>query len=134
MLSGVKLYCVDPVLAATESKVMQGGVKLYCVDPVLAATESKVVQGGVKLYCVDRKYIFKDLVLVLHCPLREIRVAYLGKPLQRQEKRYPFLSVRAVFPCVQTAVLVPLFGIFNVRKDADACDCTQELCGHCKRV
>ena len=40
----------------------------------------------------------------------------------------------AVFFCVQTMLWLPAFGIFNVRTDADACNCTQGLYGHRKRV
>ena len=37
--------------------------------------------------------------------------------------------------CVQTMVWLPVFGIFNVRTDADACaDFTRGLYGHRKRV
>ena len=72
---------------------------------------------------------------LLHCALRGnsdqlTRV----KALQPQEQRYPaFLSVSTVFSCVQTMVWMPRFGIFNVRTDADACDCTRGLYGHRKR-
>ena len=61
------------------------------------------------------------------CPLREIRSPYLGKVQQLQEQRYPFLPVCAVFSCVQTMVWLPMFGILNVCKDVDACDCTRGL-------
>ena len=57
---------------------------------------------------------------------------YPGKAQPPQEQRYPFLSVCAVFSCVQTMVGC---GIFNVRTDVvDACDCTRGLYGHRKRV
>ena len=59
---------------------------------------------------------------------------YLGKVQELQEQRYPFLSVCAVFLCVQTMAWLPAFGIFNVRTDVDACDCTRVLYGHRKRV
>ena len=59
---------------------------------------------------------------------------YLGKAQQPQEQRYPFLSMCVVFPCVQTVVWLPVFGIFNVRTDVDACDCTRGLYGQRKRV
>ena len=59
---------------------------------------------------------------------------YPGKSQQPQEHRYPFLSVCGVFSCIQTMIWLPMFGIFNVRSDADACDCTRGLCGHRKRV
>ena len=39
-----------------------------------------------------------------------------------------------VFSCVQTMVWLPVFGVFNVPADVDACDCTQRLYGHRKRV
>ena len=42
-----------------------------------------------------------------------------------QEQRYPFLSVCAVFLSDQTMVWLPVFGIFNVHTDVDACDCAQ---------
>ena len=51
-----------------------------------------------------------------------------------QEQRYPFLSVRAAFSCVQTMVWLPGFGIFTCVTDVDACDCTQRLYGHRQRV
>jgi len=38
------------------------------------------------------------------------------------------------FPPLQTVVWLPVFGIFNVRSDVDACDCTRGLYGHRKRV
>ena len=44
---------------------------------------------------------------------------------QPQERRHPFLTVRAVFSCVQTKVWLPMLGIFNVRADVNACDCTR---------
>ena len=50
----------------------------------------------------------------------------MGKAQQSQEQRYPFLSVRAVFSCVQTMVWLPVFGIFNVRVDVDSCNCTAQ--------
>ena len=40
---------------------------------------------------------------------------------QPQEQRYPFLTVRAVFSCVQTKVWLPVLGVFNVRTDVKAC-------------
>ena len=36
---------------------------------------------------------------------------------QPQEQCYPFLSMCAVFSCVQTMVWLPMFGIFNVCTD-----------------
>ena len=49
-------------------------------------------------------------------PLREIRVAFTWiRLLQPQKQRYPFLTVRAVFPCVRTKVWLPMLGVFNVR-------------------
>ena len=53
---------------------------------------------------------------------------------QPQEQRYPLLTVRAVFSRVQTKIWLPVLGIFNVRTDANARDCTQELYGHRGRV
>ena len=53
---------------------------------------------------------------------------------QPQEKRYPLLTVRAVFSCLQTKVWLPTLRIFNVRTDFNACDCIRGLCRHRKRV
>ena len=50
---------------------------------------------------------------------------YLGEAQQPQEQRDPFLSVCAVFSCVQTMVRLPGLGIFNVCTEVDECDCTQ---------
>ena len=41
---------------------------------------------------------------------------YLGKAQRPQKQHYPFLSVCAVFSCVQTMVRLPVFGIFNTFK------------------
>ena len=59
---------------------------------------------------------------------------YLGMAQQPQEQRYPFLSECTVFSCVQTMVWLPAFGIFNVRTDVDACDCTRGLYRHQKSL
>ena len=40
----------------------------------------------------------------------------------------------AVFPCVQTTVWLPVFGIFSMHTDVDACNCTQGLYGHRKTL
>ena len=53
---------------------------------------------------------------------------------QLQEQHYPFLTVCTVFSCVQTTVWLPMLVIFNVHMDVNACDCTQGLYTHCKRV
>ena len=45
---------------------------------------------------------------------------YPGKSQQPQEQCYLFLSVCAIFSCVQTMVWLPVFWIFNVRTDVDA--------------
>ena len=71
-------------------------------------------------YC----YCFWFVFLVLRCLLRESRVALPGETQQQQEQRYPFLPVSAVLLGVQKMVWLPVFGILNVRTDADACDCT----------
>ena len=56
------------------------------------------------------------------------------RPQQPQEQRYPFLTVRAVFSCVQTKIWLPLFWIYNVRRDVNASDCTGRLYGHRKSL
>ena len=59
---------------------------------------------------------------------------YLGEAQQPQEQQNPLLSVCAVFPCVQTMAWLSVLGIFKVRMDADACDCTLGRWGHCKSL
>ena len=66
-------------------------------------------------------------------PQRKIQVALPGIQ-QPQEQRYPFLTVRAVFSCVQTEVWLPMLGIFNARTDVNACDRTRGLYGHRKSL
>ena len=56
------------------------------------------------------------------------------RPQQPQEQCYPFLTVRAVFSCVQTKIWLPLFWIYNVRRDVNASDCTGRLYGHRKSL
>ena len=41
---------------------------------------------------------------------------------QPHEQRYPFLTVRAVFSCVQIKAWLPMLGIFNVSTDVNTCD------------
>ena len=53
---------------------------------------------------------------------------------QPQEQRYPFLTVYAVFSCVQAKVWLPMLGILNVHIDVNVCDCTWVLFGHRRRV
>ena len=67
-------------------------------------------------------------------PCGKFGLSYPGMAQQPQKQRYPLLSVCAVFPCVQTMVWLPAFGIFNMDTDADACDCTRGLYGHRKSV
>ena len=40
----------------------------------------------------------------------------------------------AVFSCVQTEVLLPMLGIFNVLTDVNTRNCTRGLCKHCYSV
>ena len=57
-------------------------------------------------------FSFLYFYIVLLCPLREIRSPYLGTaaaraalPISISECCYPFQSVSAIFPCVQTTEL-----------------------------
>ena len=65
-------------------------------------------------------------------------VGNLGGPTQlRHSSRksstiYRFLLVCAVFPCSQTIVCLPLFGIFSVHLDVDARTFTLRLHTYCK--
>ena len=59
----------------------------------------------------------------------------LGLPyLVRRSSLPSSATVCAVFLCVQTMVWLPVFEIFNVRTDVDACDCTRGLCRPHERV
>ena len=65
--------------------------------------------------------------------MKEVGLPYPGKAQQPQEQHYPFLSVCAVFLCVQTTVWLPVFGTFNVCAEINACECTRGLYRCCKR-
>ena len=73
-------------------------------------------------------YTYNRSGLYLIVPHGKFGSPYLGKAQQPQEQRYPFLSGCAAFSCVQTTVWLPVFGVFNVRTDVDACDGTQGGC------
>ena len=76
------------------------------------------------------KFIFEHFIVLLG----KFRSPYLGKAQQSQKQCYPFLSVCAVFSCVQAMVWLPVFGVFNVCADVDSCNCTWGLYRHCMRV
>ena len=58
--------------------------------------------------------LFVAAALVLYCLLRDIWVALRPcKAQQPREQCYPFLTMNAVFSCVQTMVWLPMFRIFN---------------------
>ena len=80
-------------------------------------------------------FFFFKFYLTLHSSLvgNSGRLTWV-KLQQRQEQRYPFLTVRAVFSCVQAEVWLPMFGIINVHTDVNACDCTRGLYGRQKWV
>ena len=71
--------------------------------------------------------------VVVFCTSLKFRwvTPYLDTAQQPQEQQHPFLPVCVVFLCVHTIVWLPVFAIFNVRTDVDACHCTQGLYGHC---
>ena len=72
--------------------------------------------------------------LYFFVPCGKFGSPYLGKAQQPQDQHYPFLSVCGGFSFVWTMVWLPVFEIFNTCTDVDACDFTQGLCGHRKRV
>ena len=72
-------------------------------------------------------YFFYPFAGVLGC-LTWVRLQ------QPQEQCYLFLTVRAVFSCLQTKVRLPMLEIFNVHTDVNACDSTWGLYGYCKRI
>ena len=73
---------------------------------------------------------FMCSVLYFFVPCGNFGSPSVGMSQQPQEQRYPFLLVCAAFSCVRTMVWLPVFGIFNVRADVDACDCTWGLYRH----
>ena len=60
-------------------------------------------------------YIKKSLALQLSLAGNSCRLTW-ARLQQPQEQRYPFLTLHAVFSCVQTKVWLPVLGIFNVRR------------------
>ena len=55
-------------------------------------------------------------------------------PTEAARAAFPFLPVCSVFVCVQTVGQLPVFGIFNMHANVEACNCTQRLDEHLKRV
>ena len=104
---------------------MKGAPK-HCRHELVQNDASHILND---LSCLKKK---KKLYFTVPCGM--YRSPYVGKAQQPQEQRYPFLSVCAVFSCVQRLVWLPVFGIFNMHTDVDACDCTRGLYGHRKRV
>ena len=98
-------------------------------------TERNIGEEGLRVQelCVrilaDRAN-FMCSVLYFFVPCGNVGSPSLGKSQQPEEQRYPFLSVCATFSCVRTMAWLPVFGIFNVRADVDACDCTRGLYRH----
>ena len=59
----------------------------------------------------------------------------MGKTQQQQEQWYPFPSVCAVFPCVQTMVRLPVLGTVNVPTQLLMhATAHRGLCGHGKKM
>ena len=85
---------------ARVNKLVHGSQKTANQECALRA----VICVTTKIHCVDHH-------VIRHTSL--------------EEQRYPFLSVCAVFLSVRTMVWLPVFAIFNVHTDVDACDCAQ---------
>ena len=85
------------------------------------------------IYILKKINFFFSIAVI---PCEKFGSLFLGiaRLQQPQEQRYPFLTVHAVFSCVQTKVRLPVLWIFHVRTDVNARDCTRGLCGHRKRV
>ena len=67
-------------------------------------------------HCQPYIYIKKkSLALQLSLAGNSCRLTW-ARLQQPQEQRYPFLTLHAVFSCVQTKVWLPVLGIFNVRR------------------
>ena len=80
-------------------------------------------------------FFFFLVVSTSFIPCGKCGSSYLGKATAAAREALPILDgVCVVFSCVQTKVRLPVLGIFNVRLDVNACDCTQGLCMHHKRV
>ena len=55
------------------------------------------------------------------------RLTWVRHSSRKSSATYSYQCV--VFLCVRTMVWLPVLGIFNVRTDVDACDCTRVLYG-----
>ena len=53
------------------------------------------------------------------------RLTWVRHSSRKSSATHCYHWVYAVFPCVQTMVWLPVSGIWNVRTDVDACDCTR---------
>ena len=99
---------------------------LWCTNITKSVKRAKMQQRA-----KGQKRFFVFLYFFVICGKFRRVSPYLDTAQQPQEQRDPFLPVCAVFPCVHTMVWLPVFVIFNVRADVDACHCTQGLYGHC---
>ena len=64
----------------------------------------------------------------------KLRSPYLvGHSSCKSSAALSFIGVCSI-SCVQTVLCLPVFGIFNMHADVDACNCTWGLYGHCDRV
>ena len=115
-----------PTLDIVHSANQQTIKKVHPVKPIV----NRVGQVGNKHYCpmLMEIYFFLKIIFIYYyfVPYRKFRLSYLGKAQQLQEQHYPFLSVCTAFSGVQTIVQLPVFGLFNMLTDADACDCKKD--------
>ena len=118
-----KILSVETILRASERLCCGGEFLQGCV--VVVVVWLVVVFSVCFLIIFFYHYLFYYFIV----PCWKLGSPYPSKAQQPQEQRYPSLSVCAVFPCVQTRIWLPVFGIFNVCSDADECDFTRGLYG-----
>jgi len=127
------IQCIVPGNKIMEDDIINLILKFVCLvicSSACLSTRSSAWPSFSLFILFSFFFLFYHFVV----PCWKFGSPYPGNAQQLLEQRYAFLSVCAVFSCVRTMVWLPVFGIFNVCTDVDACDCTRGLCGHRERV
>ena len=90
----------------------------------------KVACAAISPHLHTLLYFFSFSILL--CPLWKIWVSWVRHSRRKRSATHSYHSISAcsIFMCQNN--MVPSLGIFNMRTDVDACDCTRGLYGHCK--
>ena len=85
--------------------------------------------------CVWLSFDYLCLLWLFFLNISLIPGGKFGSPyLSARSALNPFQQLCTVFSCVWTAVRRPVSELLNKPTDADVCDCTRELCEHCKSL